>query len=120
MNKLGGLTSDGNSLPKFLDDDDEMFSPATQTENNNTTTTTTTSDTNNNENNENTENKENGSNNNSTKGVDPECSDCNTIRTDPKPEDMFIYLHAYSYKGPDWSFETELPPWARDSAKQTK
>lgn len=33
---------------------------------------------------------------------------------DPKPEELFIYLHAIKYETDKWSFEDELPWWARE------
>ncbi|KAG8238538.1 hypothetical protein J437_LFUL018352 [Ladona fulva] len=43
---------------------------------------------------------------------DPNCHECKVSYRDPKPGDLVMYLHAWKYKGPDWSFETELPKWA--------
>lgn len=42
------------------------------------------------------------------------CEECIHPRSDPKPENMMIYLHAYKYSGPGWSYETEWPLWAKD------
>jgi len=40
------------------------------------------------------------------------CSECKHKYRDPKPSDMRMYLHAFSYKGPGWSYQTKLPVWA--------
>ncbi|KAG0307088.1 hypothetical protein BGZ98_001083 [Dissophora globulifera] len=36
-------------------------------------------------------------------------------RADPEPEKRIMYLHAWRYQAKEWSFETELPDWAKDS-----
>jgi len=48
---------------------------------------------------------------------DAPCIECLAIekglsRPIPKPEDMCIYLHAYRYSCPEWSYETAMPSWA--------
>ncbi|KAK3920338.1 RNA pseudouridylate synthase domain-containing protein 2 [Frankliniella fusca] len=43
---------------------------------------------------------------------EPTCSECNVQYRDPKPMDLIMYLHALRYEGPNWSYETSLPPWA--------
>lgn len=40
------------------------------------------------------------------------CSECQVKYRDPKPKDLIMYLHAHRYEGPNWSYETTLPPWA--------
>lgn len=45
--------------------------------------------------------------------VDKHCYECKVRYRDPKPQDLVMYLHAWKYRGPDWSYETELPDWAR-------
>ncbi|KAI8605597.1 hypothetical protein EDD21DRAFT_299330, partial [Dissophora ornata] len=35
-------------------------------------------------------------------------------RADPEPEKRVMYLHAWKYQANDWSFETELPDWAKE------
>ncbi|KAJ2313553.1 DRAP deaminase [Coemansia sp. RSA 2704] len=47
-------------------------------------------------------------------GVCEKCS--NPVLLDPLPHELCIWLHAWRYSGPDWSFETELPEWARKAA----
>ncbi|KAI8369659.1 pseudouridine synthase [Blakeslea trispora] len=45
----------------------------------------------------------------------PRCQTCQVplIQTDPDPRQLALWLHAYRYKGKDWSFETPiLPSWA--------
>ncbi|KAK7873077.1 hypothetical protein R5R35_000360 [Gryllus longicercus] len=44
---------------------------------------------------------------------DEHCYECKVRYRDPKPKDLVMYLHAWKYKGPGWSYETELPDWAR-------
>ncbi|XP_047106611.1 RNA pseudouridylate synthase domain-containing protein 2-like [Schistocerca piceifrons] len=44
---------------------------------------------------------------------DKHCYECKVRYRDPKPRDLVMYLHAWKYKGPGWSYETELPDWAR-------
>ncbi|KAF9180178.1 hypothetical protein BGZ51_006405 [Haplosporangium sp. Z 767] len=36
-------------------------------------------------------------------------------REDPEPEKRIMYLHAWKYQAKDWSFETELPAWAKEA-----
>lgn len=40
------------------------------------------------------------------------CHECKVKFRDPKPKDLIMYLHAYCYEGPNWRYETSLPPWA--------
>ncbi|XP_014788872.1 pseudouridylate synthase RPUSD2 isoform X1 [Octopus bimaculoides] len=40
------------------------------------------------------------------------CIHCKTLYLDPQPKDLVMYLHALSYKGPDWEYRTILPDWA--------
>ncbi|GJJ68127.1 tRNA pseudouridine32 synthase [Entomortierella parvispora] len=40
-------------------------------------------------------------------------------RLDPEPEKRIMYLHAWRYQANGWSFETELPEWAREEGSQT-
>lgn len=46
---------------------------------------------------------------------DSECSECRNPIPDPKPDELVMYLHALSYKGPGWEFKTSLPDWAKNS-----
>jgi len=46
---------------------------------------------------------------------DPNCYECKVRYRDPKAKDLIMYLHAWTYKGPDWQFQTRLPPWADPS-----
>lgn len=51
------------------------------------------------------------------------CPDCAHPFPDPSPQDLTMWLHALTYKGPGWSFETALPSWATkdfDAAEYTK
>jgi len=44
---------------------------------------------------------------------DEHCYECKVRFRDPKPRDLMMFLHAWRYKGPGWSYETQLPPWAQ-------
>ncbi|KAJ2161967.1 DRAP deaminase [Coemansia sp. RSA 552] len=45
------------------------------------------------------------------------CSKCaNVDLPNPKPDELCIWLHAWRYSGPGWSYETPLPEWAREAA----
>ncbi|XP_034231414.1 RNA pseudouridylate synthase domain-containing protein 2-like isoform X2 [Thrips palmi] len=44
---------------------------------------------------------------------DPHCYECKVRYRDPKPRDLIMYLHAWKFRGPDWSYETELPDWSK-------
>jgi RluA family pseudouridine synthase len=48
---------------------------------------------------------------------DPECRECQLKFTDPQPSHLIMFLHAYSYKGPGWSFSTALPYWTEANWK---
>ncbi|BGP21182.1 drap deaminase [Rhodotorula toruloides] len=44
------------------------------------------------------------------------CSICFTpLHPDPKPEALFIWLHAMRYKTIDWDWSSELPYWAEET-----
>uniref|UniRef100_A0A1B6C5M5 Pseudouridylate synthase RPUSD2 n=2 Tax=Clastoptera arizonana TaxID=38151 RepID=A0A1B6C5M5_9HEMI len=45
--------------------------------------------------------------------TDPHCYECKVKYRDPKPRDLVMYLHAWKYRGPGWSYQTELPEWAK-------
>lgn len=40
------------------------------------------------------------------------CPWCIKKSVDPKPEDLVMWLHALSYEGPNWRYETPIPKWA--------
>ncbi|KAK9680810.1 DRAP deaminase [Basidiobolus ranarum] len=43
------------------------------------------------------------------------CPDCDFPESEePKPEEMCIWLHALKYQCQDWTYETEMPAWARE------
>lgn len=44
--------------------------------------------------------------------VDPDCPECRYRYKDPEPKDLVMYLHAYEYSGPGWTYRTPLPAWA--------
>jgi len=46
--------------------------------------------------------------------VDPHCYECKVKYRDPRPKDLVMFLHAWTYSGPDWHYRTELPNWAKD------
>lgn len=45
---------------------------------------------------------------------DQTCRDCYTDYHDPPLRRLYLYLHALRYSGAGWSYESELPVWARD------
>ncbi|XP_033625770.1 RNA pseudouridylate synthase domain-containing protein 2-like [Asterias rubens] len=47
------------------------------------------------------------------------CRECKLKLRDPTPEEMVMYLHALSYKGPDFEFTTPLPKWAEEHIQRT-
>ena len=47
--------------------------------------------------------------------IDPGCKECSMNFSDPTPEELVMYLHAYKYSGDNWSFETKLPKWADEN-----
>lgn len=40
------------------------------------------------------------------------CPWCAKKPVDPNPEDLVMWLHALSYEGPNWRYETPIPKWA--------
>jgi len=46
--------------------------------------------------------------------VDPHCYECKVKYRDPRPKDLVMFLHAWTYSGPDWHYQTELPNWAKE------
>lgn len=46
------------------------------------------------------------------------CPECQVNRADPTEDKMCIYLHAFKYSSPDWSFEAPWPKWAHDLMAQ--
>ncbi|EST04785.1 Pseudouridine synthase, RsuA/RluB/C/D/E/F [Kalmanozyma brasiliensis GHG001] len=46
------------------------------------------------------------------------CPECKIpLLPDPRPEELYIYLHAIKYWTDEWSFEDALPWWAREDWK---
>ncbi|ESO03497.1 hypothetical protein HELRODRAFT_173801 [Helobdella robusta] len=43
---------------------------------------------------------------------DETCTECSVTNLDPIPDQLYICLHALSYRGPDWRYATQLPNWA--------
>ncbi|KAJ1966547.1 DRAP deaminase [Dispira parvispora] len=50
-------------------------------------------------------------------GFDPQCIQCQQYLIspipDPKPDQLLIWLHAYSYEADNWAYETSLPSWCQ-------
>ncbi|GFQ99556.1 RNA pseudouridylate synthase domain-containing protein 2 [Trichonephila clavata] len=42
------------------------------------------------------------------------CYFCKNVFCDPKPSNMFMFLHAHKYKTSKWEYQTEIPVWASD------
>ena len=42
------------------------------------------------------------------------CSECRVVRPNPPPAERLLFLHAWRYSGEGWSYETELPEWAKE------
>ena len=40
------------------------------------------------------------------------CYECRDARVDPSPEQLYIWLHAFEYKGPNFYYKTNIPEWA--------
>ncbi|XP_012583967.1 PREDICTED: RNA pseudouridylate synthase domain-containing protein 2 isoform X2 [Condylura cristata] len=49
-----------------------------------------------------------------TQETDPLCSECRLVRQDPLPQDLVMFLHALSYKGPGFEYFSPMPAWAQD------
>ncbi|XP_071502438.1 uncharacterized protein [Diadema antillarum] len=47
------------------------------------------------------------------------CRECRDPMPDPEPHEMCIYLHALTYKGPDFEFTTPMPSWAVEHFNRT-
>ena len=43
---------------------------------------------------------------------DSQCDECSKMYRDPTLSELTMYLHAWSYQGPDWSYRTSIPDWA--------
>ncbi|XP_022082450.1 uncharacterized protein LOC110974850 [Acanthaster planci] len=48
------------------------------------------------------------------------CRECRMRLRDPTPDEMTMYLHALSYKGPGFEFSTPLPKWAEEHIQRSK
>ncbi|MBW0512561.1 hypothetical protein O181_052276 [Austropuccinia psidii MF-1] len=49
------------------------------------------------------------------------CSDCGIpLLPDPKPDQLYIYLHAYRYQTDSWDYSSEMPWWAIDNEWKTR
>eukprot|EP00054_Salpingoeca_dolichothecata_P028098 m.210725 g.210725 ORF g.210725 m.210725 type:complete len:449 (-) comp26130_c0_seq14:61-1407(-) len=46
------------------------------------------------------------------KYFDKDCSECTIQRPDPAPEELFLFLHALKYSGPDWTYSSPVPSWS--------
>jgi len=45
---------------------------------------------------------------------DDNCTYCQRVWVEPLESELVMYLHALSYEGPGWRYETEVPAWASD------
>eukprot|EP00093_Oithona_nana_P013245 13245.XXX_674057_672063_1 [CDS] Oithona nana genome sequencing. len=45
--------------------------------------------------------------------IDPHCFECKVKYRDPKPNDLVMFLHAWTYSGSGWKYSTELPAWTK-------
>jgi len=52
--------------------------------------------------------------------VDPDCPECILPRLDPEEEQLCLWLHAISYEGKDWKYETDLPNWVTDESCEAR
>ena len=52
--------------------------------------------------------------------TDSLCVKCKNKPADPPKEDLILYLHCFKYSGPDWSFESKMPEWAKDGYQVPK
>ncbi|XP_006883288.1 PREDICTED: RNA pseudouridylate synthase domain-containing protein 2 [Elephantulus edwardii] len=50
--------------------------------------------------------------------TDPLCAECRLVRQDPLPQDLVMFLHALSYKGPGFEYSSPMPTWAQDNWKE--
>ena len=46
--------------------------------------------------------------------VDAHCPECKLVMSDPTPQELSLFLHALTYEGEDWKYETAPPYWAAD------
>ena len=46
--------------------------------------------------------------------IDPHCFECKVKYRDPKPKDLVMFLHAWTYSGSGWKYSTELPTWTKE------
>ena len=46
--------------------------------------------------------------------IDPHCFECKVKYRDPKPKDLVMFLHAWTYSGFGWKYSTELPTWTKE------
>lgn len=44
---------------------------------------------------------------------DPHCGECKIKYKEPPPATLVMYLHALKYSGDGWSYQTDLPAWAK-------
>ncbi|KAH9466357.1 hypothetical protein Pst134EB_001411 [Puccinia striiformis f. sp. tritici] len=49
------------------------------------------------------------------------CAECGIpLLPDPKPEQLYIYLHAFRYQTESWDFSSEMPWWSIDEEWKTR
>ncbi|XP_058018075.1 pseudouridylate synthase RPUSD2 isoform X2 [Ahaetulla prasina] len=51
--------------------------------------------------------------------MDPLCEECKTVRPDPSPRELVMYLHALRYKGMEFEYCSKMPAWAQDDWEET-
>ena len=54
--------------------------------------------------------------------VDLDCPDCTKkiIYKEPDEEQLTLYLHAFSYSGEKWKYQTDWPEWAKITSNKTE
>ncbi|CAD6969116.1 unnamed protein product [Tilletia controversa] len=52
-------------------------------------------------------------------GMGSFCEECRIpLHPDPKPSELYIYLHALKYETDEWSYEDEMPWWAKEDWRE--
>ena len=45
------------------------------------------------------------------------CTECQLWRPHPRPENLYLYLHAWKYSAEGWAYQTDLPFWVSDNCR---